>query len=121
MSKDTKRNPDGTWKKGQTGNPDGRPKGSPSIVAAIKRKLKDEYEGCDSDLQEKKTYLDKVVEKYFDEIIESGDKTLLRDVIDRTDGKPVQTNKIEADVESKVLKERNENLAEIFEQVKKDN
>ena len=105
------------WKKGESGNPDGRPKGSVSIVDAIKRKLEEELP--DASNEEKKTYLDKVVETYLNKAMEDGDTTILKDIIDRTDGKPVQTNVIEGNVD--LLNERNQEIVDIYEQISKGN
>ena len=83
-----KRDDKGRLLPGHTANPDGRPKGSVSVVSAIKRKLEEEYPEASN--EEKRTYLDEIVAKYFEKAIQDGDKNILRDLIDRIDGKPQQ-------------------------------
>jgi len=109
-----KRDDKGRLLPGHTANPNGRPKGSVSVVSAIKRKLEEEYPEASN--EEKRTYLDKIVSSYFEEIIEGKDKTLLKDIIDRVDGKPIQTNKIEGKIETNELEERNKFLKEFFDE-----
>lgn len=72
------------WKKGVTGNPNGRPKGAVSIVDAIKRKLAEEMP--DSTNKERRTYLDAIVQKIFEAGLEKNPQ-ILKDMIDRVDGK----------------------------------
>ena len=112
--KSVERDSKGRFKKGSCPNPDGRPKGSVSVVSAIKRKLEEEYPEASN--EQKRTYLDKIVAAYFEEIIEGKDKTLLKDVIDRVDGKPIQTNKIEGKIETNELEERNQLLKKFFDE-----
>ena len=83
-----KRDEQGRLLPGHTANPNGRPKGSVSVVSAIKRKLEEEYPEASN--EEKRTYLDEIVAKYFEKAIQDGDKNILRDLIDRIDGKPQQ-------------------------------
>ena len=109
-----KRDDKGRLLPGHTANPNGRPKGSVSVVSAIKRKLEEEYPEASN--EQKRTYLDKIVAAYFEEIIEGKDKTLLKDVIDRVDGKPIQTNKIEGKIETNELEERNQLLKKFFDE-----
>jgi len=70
------------WKPGESGNPNGRPKGSVSVVDAIKRKL------CDVNPENKKTYLDTLIEKLFKKAIDDEDVTMIKDIINRIDGLP---------------------------------
>lgn len=72
------------WKKGQSGNPNGRPKGTLSVVEAIRSKLKECPEG------QNKTYLELLIARYFKKAIQDGDTRLITDIIDRVDGKPTQ-------------------------------
>jgi hypothetical protein len=97
MPEETGKNRDekGHFIEGISGNPNGRPKGSVSIVEEIKRKLETIPEG------EKKTYLQIFVEKLFKKGIDESDTTLMKDLIDRVDGKPQQN--IKADVEGTIL------------------
>ena len=74
----------GQFKKGQSGNPLGRPKGSVSIVSLIREKLEEIPEG------QKKRYADLLVDRIFIKALKEGDTATIRDIIDRIDGKPVQ-------------------------------
>ena len=69
-------------------NRNGRPKGSVSVVDAIRKKLKEHVKGQEDMLpSEKKTYLDKLVESYLDKGINKQSDKILVDVIDRIDGR----------------------------------
>ena len=68
----------GRFVKGESGNPNGRPKFS--IVSIIREKLQSIPKG------EKRT----IAEKLIDEYIEKADGPAIRDMIDRIDGKPRQ-------------------------------
>ena len=65
-------------------NREGRPKGSYSVVEMIKRKLDEIPEGKD------KTYGELFVSKIMEKISVDGDVSMMRDIIDRFDGKPKQ-------------------------------
>lgn len=65
-------------------NREGRPKDSFSLVGMIKSKLKEVPEG------QKETYAALIVKKYLHKALIEGDRTLLRDLIDRVDGKALQ-------------------------------
>lgn len=82
------RNPDGTFAVGNPGGP-GRPDGSVSIVEAIRRKLKEIPDG------EQRTWLEKFLTTLFEEAIEKKNDKLIRDMIDRVDGKPDQKQTVE--------------------------
>ena len=70
------------------GNPGGgRPKGSGiSIVTEIKRKLQECPEGS------KATYLELLINRIFKQAIQDGDASMIKDMINRVDGMPVQKN-----------------------------
>jgi len=76
------------WKKGESGNPKGRPKGSVSIVEALKNKLEEVPDG------QKKTYLELLVLRYMKNAVQDGDSRLIRDLINRVDGMPMQKQEI---------------------------
>lgn len=79
------RNEKGQFVKGVSGNPYGRPEGSGiSIVTELKRKLNEVPEG------EKSSYLQLLIQQILDKAIEEGDTQMIRDMIDRVDGKPTQ-------------------------------
>lgn len=81
---DKKQSKDWLFKKGQSGNPNGRPVGSVSIVEGIKRKL------LEIEPENKKTYLELFLSKLFRKAIRDGDVALIRDMINRVDGMPKQ-------------------------------
>lgn len=77
--------------KGNNGGSKGRGKGNVSIVAAIKRKLEETAQGEGIEPGNKKTWLDILVKTYFQEITVNKKSELIKDVIDRVDGKPAQS------------------------------
>lgn len=80
-----KKQKDYLFKKGQSGNPSGRPEGSVSIVEGIKRKL------MEIEPENKKTYLELFLNSYFRKAIKDKDSQLMRDLVNRIDGMPKQT------------------------------
>ena len=82
------RNKKGQFVPGISGNPKGKPLGAVSIVAKIKEKLKDVPEG------QKATYLELLVNRYFKLAIQDGDTTIIKDIINRIDGMPIQSTDI---------------------------
>ena len=75
------------FKKGQSGNPNGRPKGSISITGEIKKKLQEAAGNG-------KTYLDLVIQKIIDKAIKDGDTATLRIMWSYIDGMPKQSTDI---------------------------
>ena len=71
------------FKKGQSGNLKGRPKGSISITSAIKREL-EKYPKT----KDKKTYLKQLVERILDKAIKEGDTQMIKHVWNYVDGLP---------------------------------
>lgn len=89
----TESNKPGVWEKGgPSPNPNGRPKGTVSIVEAIRRRLLKEIPSGSN--KEKRILLDKIVDVYFEKAIRDKDVTTLRDMIDRVDGKPLQKSDV---------------------------
>lgn len=86
------RNDKGQFVKGVTGNPEGRPKGSFSLVEMIKKKLQEIPEGKD------KTYAEYFIEQMMKKTVVEGDVSMMRDVINRVDGMPKQ--QIDQDITS---------------------
>lgn len=73
------------FKKGDPNiNRNGRPVGGVSIVDALRRKLDD------IEPSEKRKYLDIFVDKVISKSLVEGDVTMMRDVINRIDGMPLQ-------------------------------
>lgn len=89
------------FKKGQSGNPKGRPKGTVSITTEIKNKLlkiypkkvevTDPLTGEKRLIKEKKLYLDKIIEAIFENGIELKDPRTLNQIWAYLDGSPKQT------------------------------
>lgn len=73
------------WKKGQSGNPNGRPKGTVSVVSKIKSKLKKIPPG------QKHSYLTMLVERIFKKAIQDGDEQMLKLIVQYVDGMPKQS------------------------------
>ena len=76
------RNPDGTFPKGVSGNPNGRPVFS--IVSILKEYLQEVPEG------QKKARAMQLVEEITTKAIVDKDTAMMRDILDRIDGKPKQ-------------------------------
>lgn len=70
------------FKPGVVSNPNGRPKGSLSLVAILKEKLEEIPEGMD-----KKTYAQLLVQKALSVALKEGDVGMIKDMFDRVDGK----------------------------------
>jgi len=81
------------FEKGQSGNPAGRPKGSISIVAELKKKLEEVPKENNPD---KKRYVDMLVLTAIKKVLVDGDTQMIKDIIDRVDGRPNQP--IESDL-----------------------
>jgi len=84
------RDKEGKFIKGVSGNPAGKPPGDISIVALLKREL----EKCPEDM-DKKTYAQLLVKTMLDKSINDRDVAMIKDVVDRVDGKPVQKQELE--------------------------
>ena len=88
---------DTQFKPGQSGNPNGRPKGTLSLVSLIKQKLEEE------DPEDGKTFASKIIEKYIKEALSKNDGTAIRDLIDRIDGKAMQRMSVANDKDAEWL------------------
>ena len=85
--------------KGQSGNPNGRPKGSGiSITTAIKNELNKVPAG-----QDKATYLDLLVKRIMKKAIQEGDQQTIKQIWNYVDGMPRQEGKMELDIPSGLL------------------
>ena len=93
------RRPDGTFGEGNVANPNGRPKGSLSITAAIKKKLEEEYQNLDNP-EEKKTYLEKLIDAIFHNALVVKDSRSLKDIWAYIDGLPKGSFAFDVDKES---------------------
>ena len=81
-----KKKKDTKFKKGEINNPNGRPKGTVSIVTAIKQKLEERPNGMKD-----KTYLQLLLQRIFQKAIQEGDVHMIRDIINRVDGLPKES------------------------------
>ena len=85
MTDKTEKNRPNLFQPGQSGNPNGRPKGAGiSITTAIKRELEKKPEG-----QDKSTYLDLLVKRIMKKAIQDGDQQTIKQVWNYVDGLPV--------------------------------
>lgn len=82
---DKTRDEKGKWKKGVSGNPDGRPQGTLSLVALLKKKLEEVPKG------EKKSYADMFIDRWVSEALENGDFAALKEAVRYVDGMPKQS------------------------------
>lgn len=85
------RNDKGQFVKGASGNPAGRPLGSLSVVAEIKKQLDEVAE--EDPMKRKKLVL--LVRRLILKAINDGDSSMIKDIIDRIDGRPRQSIEIE--------------------------
>jgi hypothetical protein len=88
------KNERGKWLPGVSGNPAGKPAGTISIVAALKRRLSE----VNPDEEDKKTYLETMIDVIIEKATKTKDVTMMRDIVNRVDGLPKQTIDIQADV-----------------------
>ena len=73
------------FKPGESGNPNGRPKGAFSLVGILKEKLQEIPDGMDG-----KTYAQLLIQRAMSIALKDGDVGMIRDMLDRVDGKPAQ-------------------------------
>ena len=83
-SGDDIRDEKGRFKKGKSGNPDGRPKFS--LVSILKEKLQERPPG-----EEKTTYASKLIRVMLDKAIEEGSDSQIKNILNYVDGLPKQT------------------------------
>lgn len=76
------RQPNGQFGPGNVANPNGRPKGTVSIVAEIKRKLEEVPEG------QKLTYAELLVERMFRSAIVHGNDQQIKNILHYVEGTP---------------------------------
>lgn len=68
--------------KGQSGNPAGRPPGSVSITAEIKKKLQEVPEG------QQKSYLDLLINRIVKQAVVDGNEQMIKQIWNYIDGNP---------------------------------
>lgn len=81
------------FKKGESGNPNGRPKGAFSITNLIKEKL----EECPNN-KDKKTYADLIVQKILSKATKEGDTRMIEKVWAYMDGLPKETKELSGSI-----------------------
>jgi hypothetical protein len=105
------------FKKGTSGNPAGRPKGSVSITEAIKRKLEEVFIPPGTTDEErnkiKRTHLEAIVDTVMENALILKDPRTIKDVWNYIDGLPKATIEVGGDKESL------ETLTEYFKSVAK--
>lgn len=84
------------WKKGESGNPLGKPPGTLSLVSELKKILAEIPEG------QKQTYARLWITKYLQEGLKGKDK-ILCDGFDRIDGKAKQAVELSGDPENPII------------------
>ncbi len=72
------------WKKGQSGNPKGRPKGTATVAGELRRLLAQKAPDC-----VKMTKLEKILKNVVNNAME-GDKWSIQLLIERTEGKALE-------------------------------
>jgi hypothetical protein len=97
----------GRFAPGHSGNPFGRPKGI-SLLSILKEKLQKTILTDEGEISLAET----MIEAYLRKAVETNDGIALRDLIDRIDGKPVQSVNVKTD-------KLNE-LAESFKEIAKE-
>lgn len=70
------------WEKGQSGNPAGRPSGSVSITAEIKKKLQEVPEG------QQKSYLELLINRILKQAVVDGNEQMIKQIWSYIDGTP---------------------------------
>jgi len=70
------------FKKGQSGNPSGRPAGSISITAEIKKKLQEIPEG------QQKSYLELLINRILKQAVVDGNEQMIKQIWSYVDGVP---------------------------------
>jgi len=87
------RNPDGTFKKGVSGNPDGKPKGSFSLISILKEELAKVPDGQ----KHSAAYL--LIQRILKAAIQDGNDQQIKNILQYVEGMPKQTIKNEFDDE----------------------
>ena len=105
----------GRFRQGVSGNPNGKPPGSISVVAELKKKLEEiPKEGN----PEKKRYLDMLVLKVIKKALAEGDVSMIKDIIDRIDGRPKQPTEFSGSVYlNKISPEEQEKIDNALDEI----
>ena len=106
------RDTQGKWLPGTSGNPDGKEEGTFSILAIIRAKLQEIPE------DEQRTYAELLVEQYIVDALATNDGVAIRDLVDRLDGRAVQTVTIANDLDREWLDFSKEITSEAQEEIR---
>lgn len=79
------------FKQGESGNPEGRPKGSVSITSAIRRKLESTNPAT------KRLYVDDLVDVMIERAVKEKDFRVIKEIWNHIDGSPRQTTELYGD------------------------
>ena len=107
------RNPDGTFKRGYSGNPNGLPKGTFSLTAMLKRRLEEVPVG------QTKSYAEQLVQIILDKGIVDKDTKTINMILSYVDGMPRQRVGIEGGPEGSPLVISVETKGMVDEAIKK--
>lgn len=98
------------FKKGDPNiNRNGRPQGGVSIVDALRRRLEE------IEPQEKRMYLDIFVDKIISKSLTEGDVAMMKDVINRIDGMPLQSIQHSGEINTGLTKEQQAKLDKLYD------
>lgn len=78
------RDEQGRFKPGHSGNPEGKPEGTISIVGSLKKRLNEVPTG------HKKTYLELLIDRILQKAISEGDSQIIKQIWNYVDGMPKQ-------------------------------
>lgn len=87
------------FKKGQSGNPAGKPPGTISIISELKKKLKEKPPG------EKRTYLEAFIMKILKKALYDEDVKMMIEIMRYIDGMPRQQIEMKGDINMSMTKE----------------
>ena len=87
------RQPDGTFGPGNIANPNGRPKGSLSLIELLKKELEKVPEG------QKLSYAEAFIKKVLHKAINEGDQQSQRLVMNYVEGLPTQALKVQGQID----------------------
>lgn len=110
----------GKWKKGFSGNPKGRPKGSFTIVGILKEEM-EKFVPQDEKkkMEEKRTFAQVFVQRMLKKAIVDEDIVMMKEIMNRIDGRPKQSITIntegnpQGEVETEMKKKITEKMTEI--------